>query len=75
MSQREVAQNRNWKHGDMLCPRCSTSGRHDVLRPGVCSACGKATCCACRGGGDDRNHPHAHARFCAALRVEAANVL
>lgn len=32
MSQREVAQNRNWKHGDMLCRSCNTAGRHDVLR-------------------------------------------
>lgn len=37
-----------------LCGRCNTAGRHDVLRPGVCSACGKATCFVCRGASDDQ---------------------
>lgn len=72
MTKREVAMNRSFRHGDLLCPSCNCAGRHDVLRPGVCSACGKATCFVCRGGEDDRMVPHAHARFCSALRAEAS---
>lgn len=70
MSQRAVAMNSNWRHGDMLCSSCNTSGRHDVLQPGVCPECGKATCFVCRGGSDERDGSHAHARACSARRRE-----
>lgn len=72
MSRREVAMNANWRHGDMLCPSCNTAGRHDLLRPARCSACGKATCFVCRGAEDDQKEPHAYARCCSAMRMEAS---
>lgn len=64
MSKRDVALNSTWRHGDVLCSTCNTTGRHDVLKPGVCSKCGRATCYACRGGSDG-NVMHAQERFCA----------
>lgn len=64
MSQRDVALNSNWRHGDMLCASCGTTGRHDVLKPGVCTTCKGATCFACRGGRDDQERSHGHAQFC-----------
>lgn len=70
MSKREVAMNTNWRHGDTLCVTCNTAGRHDVLRPGVCTGCKKATCFACRGGTAEQKAPHTHARFCFALRSQ-----
>lgn len=63
MSQRDVALNSNWRHGDMLCSSCNTAGHHDVLKPNVCGTCKKATCYACRGGTDGQVD-HAHAQWC-----------
>ena len=37
MSQREVAMNANWKHGDILCGSCNAAGAHGVLKPARCA--------------------------------------
>lgn len=67
MSKREVAMNASWRHGDLLCPSCNAAGRHDVLKPGVCSKCGRATCFVCRGATPrDSSTTHDNQeRFCA----------
>lgn len=71
-SKREVAMNRNFRHGDMLCPSCNAAGRHAVLKPDNCPTCGKATCFVCRGASDERGRPHAHAHCCAVKKERTA---
>ena len=64
MSQREVAMNSNWKHGDILCGSCNAAGAHGVLKPARCATCGRPTCFVCRGASDERKE-HDQVRFCA----------